>query len=38
MLVVATAFWFIKGRKTFLQTEDGIERIILARRMEADEV
>ncbi|KAH7253384.1 putative amino acid permease family protein [Fusarium solani] len=38
MLVVATAFWFIKGRKTFLQTEDGIERIILARRMGADEV
>lgn len=35
MLVVAFGFWFIKGSKTYLETADAAQRVIEARRAEA---
>ncbi|KAJ5624807.1 hypothetical protein N7510_001116 [Penicillium lagena] len=34
MLVIAIAFWFIRGSRTYLQTEDAIADIIMAQQME----
>ena len=34
MLVVAIAFWFIQGSRTFLQTEEAISQMIMAQRLE----
>ncbi|CAM1511870.1 Fc.00g093830.m01.CDS01 [Cosmosporella sp. VM-42] len=34
MMVVTLSFWIIKGRKTYLETEDAAERVIYARRAE----
>lgn len=34
MLVVAIGFWFVKGRQTYLQTEESARRMIQARQME----
>lgn len=38
MIVVAVGFWFISGRKTYLQTNDAAMRLELARRLEVDTV
>lgn len=35
MLVVSVAFWFIKGRLTYLQTDDAEERLAYAMALEA---
>lgn len=34
MLIVSISFWFIQGRRTYLQTEDAISQVILAQQME----
>lgn len=36
MLVVAVGFWFVNGRKTYLQTNDAAMRLEMARRLELD--
>ncbi|KAL4875433.1 amino acid/polyamine transporter I [Aspergillus karnatakaensis] len=34
MLVVAVGFWFLRGSRTFLRTEDAMAQMIYARRLE----
>lgn len=34
MLVISIGFWFLQGSRTYLQTEDAISQMILARRLE----
>ncbi|KAJ6153645.1 hypothetical protein N7470_006604 [Penicillium chermesinum] len=34
MLVIALAFWFIQGRKTYLQTEDALAQMVYAQYLE----
>ena len=36
MLIVAVGFWFIKGRKTYLNTDDAEQRIADALKAEED--
>lgn len=38
MLVIAVAFWFIKGSRTYLQTEDAIAQMVYAQHLENSEV
>ncbi|KAF3401981.1 Choline transport protein [Penicillium rolfsii] len=37
MLVIAIAFWFIKGSRTYLQTDDAIAQIFYAQHLENEE-
>ncbi|OOF91446.1 hypothetical protein ASPCADRAFT_211265 [Aspergillus carbonarius ITEM 5010] len=36
MLVVAVGFWFFQGKSTYLQTQDAIDQMIQAQRLEVD--
>lgn len=38
MLVIAVAFWFIRGNRTYLQTEDAIASMVYAHHLELNEV
>ncbi|KAJ5691912.1 hypothetical protein N7462_001335 [Penicillium macrosclerotiorum] len=38
MLVISLAFWFIKGSKTYLQTEDAIAQMVYAQHLENAEM
>lgn len=38
MIVVAVSFWFVSGRKTYLQTNDAAMRLEMARRLEVDTI
>jgi amino acid transporter len=37
MLVIAVAFWFIRGSRTYLQTEDAIASMVYAHHLEMNE-
>lgn len=37
MLVIALAFWFIQGNKTYLNTEDAIAQMVIAQRLENEQ-
>ncbi|RAK96059.1 putative amino acid permease family protein [Aspergillus ibericus CBS 121593] len=36
MLVVAVGFWFVQGKSTYLKTQDAIDQMIQAQRLEVD--
>ncbi|KAL4965271.1 putative amino acid permease family protein [Aspergillus stella-maris] len=38
MLVVAVGFWAVRGRRTYLRTEDAVAQMMLARRLESEGV
>jgi hypothetical protein len=37
MLVIAVAFWFIQGSRTYLQTDDAIAQMFYAQHLENEE-
>ncbi|KAJ6138699.1 hypothetical protein N7471_005185 [Penicillium samsonianum] len=38
MLVIAVAFWFIQGNRTYLQTEDAIASMVYAHHLEMNQL
>ncbi len=36
MLVVALGFWFLRGHRTYLETDDAVAQMFFARRLEAE--